>query len=221
MGAQVTQDPIVIVFGRRGCGKTHLARRIAQHQARVVAWDFIGDEYGPMANYYDGDLEGFAQFLELTKGRKFAAARYIPAEDVAGEFEKFCRLLLKTENFVVVVEEAAEVCQAGHLPPGFGRLVRQGRHAGLGLLATTQRLSEVSRTLTALADVFVGFSTTEPRDLAALSERTTPEFAERVKSLPVHEFLVWDVRTQAAHCDSDQLLTVWGAPIIWANQALS
>ncbi len=214
----MTQHPIAIIFGRRGCGKTFLARCLAQHQARVVAWDFIGDEYEPMANYFDGDLEGFAKFLELVRGKEFAAARYIPAEDVGAEFEVFCRLLVRGENFVVVVEEAAEVCQAGHLPPGFGRLVRQGRHAGLGVLATTQRLSEVSRTLTALADVFVGFSTTEPRDLAALSERTTPEFAERVKTLPPREFLVWDVRTQEAHNDLDQLLSLWGAPVGWAHQ---
>jgi hypothetical protein len=215
--AEMKEYPIVIVFGRRGCGKTFLTRKLAQHQARVCAWDFM-DEYGPMANYFDGDLEGFAYFLEASEGKQFAAARYIPLSDVASEFDEFCRKLWSAGNFVVVIEEAAEVCSAGAMPSGMGRLVRQGRHKGLGILATTQRLSEVSRTLTALASVFVGFSTTEPRDLAALSERTTPEFAEQVKALPAHEFLCWDVRTQEVHSDSDRLLTLWGAPLIWPHQ---
>ncbi len=214
----MSEHPIVLAFGRRSCGKTYLARQIARHQARVVVWDLLGYEYEPMANLYDGDLDGFGRFLDWSRGRTFAAARYVPAEDVAGEFDGFCRALWSAGDFLVVVEEAAEVCQASYLPAAFGRVIRQGRHNGLGVLATTQRIAEVSRTLTALADVFVGFSTAEPRDLSALQERTTAEYVEHVKVLPPHQWLAWDVANREEHADLDRLLALWGAPAVWPHR---
>lgn len=206
--------PALLLFGRRGQGKSFLARKLMRHQARVSVWDLM-NEHAPMANFYEGDLSGFENFLAASRGKRFAAARYIPTEDVAEEFNGFCRAAFRAGNFVVVVEEAAEICSPSNLPPAFGRVIRQGRHQGLGLLATTQRLAEVSRTLTSQTDVFVGFSTTEPRDLDELRKRTSAEYVEKVRALPPHQWLAWDAREQAEHTDLVRLLATWGAPSKW------
>jgi DNA helicase HerA-like ATPase len=210
----VSQAPICGVFGKRGVGKTSLSREIAQHQARLVVWDYLG-EYGPLAFRADGNLAAPEEYLRWARGHRFAAARYIPREGTVEEFEAWCTLVYGFHDFVVVVEEAAAVVQASYLPPAFGRIVRQGRHRGLGLLWTTQRLNEVSRTLTALTDVFVGFSTSEPADLLALGARAGRDYAEAVAKLPRFEWLGYDVDTQQTFQDVERLKSLWGAPKTW------
>ena len=215
----MNQAPICGLFGRRGVGKTSLARKIAHHQARVLVWDYIG-EYGPLAFRSEGNLRALVAYLSQARSQQFAAARYIPRTGDVEEFEAFCRIAYGFRNCVLVVEEAAAVCQASYLPPEFGRIVRQGRHRGLGLLWCTQRLNEVSRTLTSLTDVWAGFSLSEPADLMALAQRCGREYAEQVAKLPRFEWLGYNVDDQALFTNKARLLGLWGAPRVWANELL-
>jgi DNA helicase HerA-like ATPase len=210
----MNQSKVCGLFGRRGTGKTTLAREVARHQARLIVWDYLG-EYGPLAFRSEGNLAALSEYLQWARGQQFAAARYIPREGTVEEFEEWCAVAYGFRDFVVVVEEAAAVCQASYLSPAFGRIVRQGRHRGLGLLWTTQRLNEVSRTLTGLTDVWAGFSTSEPNDLAALAQRAGRDYAERVSRLPRFEFLGFDVDTQQVFEDRERLMALWGAPGRW------
>jgi DNA helicase HerA-like ATPase len=206
----MAQAPVVACFGRRGVGKTTLARMIARHQSRLVVWDYLG-EYGPLA-FRTSDTEALAEYLVWARARKFAAARYIPSEGTVEEFESFCAVVYRSSNLLVVVEEAAAVCSASYLPPAFGRIVRQGRHRGLGLLWCTQRLAEVSRTLTSLTDVWAGFSLSEPADLQALAQRCGREYADKVASLPRFDWIGYDVDSQETFTGVERLKTLWGAP---------
>ncbi len=208
------QAPICGLFGRRGTGKTTLAREIARHQARIVVWDYLG-EHGPLAFRSPGSVEGLREYLDWARGQTFAACRFIPATGEVEEFEQVCALLWRYENFVFLVEEAAAVTQPSYLPPMAGRLVRQGRHKGIGLLWTTQRLAEVSRTLTALTDVWAGFNSSEPGDLQALAARAGRDYAERISELPRFEWLGYDVDTQETFSDVERLKALWGAPPTW------
>jgi hypothetical protein len=209
------QSPIVGLFGRRGTGKTTLARKIARHQARLLVWDYIG-EHGPLAYRVEsGSPEDLRPYMEWAIGQEFAAVRYVPQTGELAEFEAFCAIAYQSRNFVVLVEEVAAVCQASYLPPQFGRLIRQGRHRALGLLWTTQRLNEVSRTLTALTDIFAGFATSEPSDLLALGARAGRDYAEQIARLPRYSWLGYDVDSQATFTDEARLLALWGAPAKW------
>ncbi len=216
----MNQSPICGLFGRRGVGKTTLARAIARHQARVVVWDALGYEYGPLAfRVSNGNPESLREYLDWARGQQFAAVRYCPHSggdrELREEFEHVCRVLWRYENFVFVVEEVAALCDPSNLPPEFGRLVRQGRHKRIGLLWTTQRLNEVSRTLTGLTDVWAGFSLAEPADLLALAQRCGQDYAGRIEGLPRYEWLGWDVDTRETFEDEARLLALWGAPKAW------
>ena len=206
----MNQAPVVACFGRRGVGKTTLARTIARHQARLVAWDYLS-EYGPLA-FRTSDTEALAEYLGWARGRKFAAARFIPDKGTVEEFESFCSVVYRSSDMLVVVEEAAAVCQASYLPPAFGRIVRQGRHRGLGLLWCSQRLNEVSRTLTSLTDLWAGFSLSEPSDLQALAQRCGREYADKVAALPRFQWVGYNVDSQGTFTGAERLKTLWGAP---------
>ena len=215
----MNNSPVCACFGRRGTGKSTLVKAILRHQARVVVWDFLG-EHGPLACSVHGPA-ALEEYLDWAKGQKFAAVRYVPEVGDVEEFESFCAVLWQFKDFVVVVEEAAAICQAAYLPPSFGRCVRQGRHRGLGLLWTTQRLNEVSRTLTALTDYWAGFATSEPNDLQALVQRCGREYAEEVARLPRFEWLGYDVDSQETFRDRERLMALWGAPASWDHSVAS
>ena len=57
-------------------------------------------------------------------------------------------------------------------------------------------MAEVSRTLTAMTDVFILFATTEPRDLDAILDRCGDQLAEKVSRLGLHDCIGWDVITR-------------------------
>lgn len=212
----MSQAPVCGLFGRRGVGKSTLAREIARHQARLLVWDYIG-EYGPLAFRAEGNLQDLSAYLNQSRGQRFFAARYIPRVGDVEEFEAFCRTAYACRDTVIVVEEVAAVCSASYLPPNFGKIVRMGRHRGLGLLWCTQRLNEVSRTLTSLTDVWAGFSLSEPADLMALAQRCGREYAEHVAKLPRFEWLGYNVDDQTTFTEKTRLLRLWGAPLVWAN----
>jgi hypothetical protein len=50
----------------------------------------------------------------------------------------------------------------------------------------------VSKTLTALTDIWILFSQVEPRDLTAIADRCGREVADRVAALGLHDFFFFD-----------------------------
>jgi len=97
------------LFGRRGVGKSTLARQIARHQARLLVWDYIG-EYGPLAFRSEGNLQALVSYLREGHRQPFFAVRYIPRTGEVEEFEAFCRIAYGCRNTLIVVEEAAAIC---------------------------------------------------------------------------------------------------------------
>jgi hypothetical protein len=83
-------------------------------------------EYGPLAFRSEGNLDALETYLKWASKQPFWATRFIPRTGDVEEFERFSALAFRHENYLLVVEEAAAVTQAGYLPPNFGRIVRPG-----------------------------------------------------------------------------------------------
>jgi len=181
---------IVGIAGRRGSGKSTIARKILERCERLLIYDAMG-EHGWIPNLLESfeDLERFFGWVSL---REKFAGRYVPHGDLVGEFSEFAWLVYEQGDLMLGVEEIPMLCSPGALPPDLDRLVRLGRHKGVSIVYTAQRLTEVARRLTAATDVFVMFSNTEPRDLAGLSERCGTAVARRVAALSRHGYLIWD-----------------------------
>jgi hypothetical protein len=185
------QNRIVGVIGRKGSGKSTTSRELISCRDRVVIFDLLCEYASP--NVFT-DYDEFLGYLDRhPRSRMHCAYRPIDErpEDV---FEDVCNAVYDAGALCFVVEEAARFCGPGHLPSGFDRVIRLGRHRAIDTVWITQRASEVSRTLTAMTDVFLFIgASTEPRDLNAIAERCGQDVALKVQGLGLHGRLIYDV----------------------------
>jgi len=188
MGAEAV---IVGIAGRRGSGKSTMARRLLERCHRLVIWDPMA-EHSWCPNRLSS-LVRLERFLAWADPQDSFAARYVPEQaDLVEEFEDVCELVFDYGRLVFGVEEVAMLCTPGALPGQFDRLVRLGRHERVSMVWTAQRMVEVARRLTAATDYFVLFSHTEPRDLDGIAERCGAGVARQVAELPRHGRVVWN-----------------------------
>jgi hypothetical protein len=185
------QNRITASLGRKGAGKSRMLRELLEKEPRIVLWDPLS-EHAWCPNRIT-DLARLDSFLYWTRQREKFAARFVPLTTLEDCFDSVCDMVYRRGGLAFGVEEVALISQPNYLPEGFDRLVRLGRHRAVDVLWTSQRAGEVARRLTSATDVFFIFRHTEPRDLAAISERAGSEVADRVSRLGLHEYLVWDV----------------------------
>lgn len=197
------QNRIVGIVGRKGSGKSSMARRVLERCPRILVFDQMG-EHDWIPNTLE--REELDDFLEFANSEQYCAGRIVPEANVAEEFEQLCDSVYDEGNILFGIEEVPMLVSAGHLPEPFARIVRLGRHRKISLLWTAQRPAEVSRTLTAMTDVFILFSTTEPRDLDAIASRCGSDIANKVAALSLHGFLVYDVISRQGLAPTDETL---------------
>jgi hypothetical protein len=197
VGVEVSelQNAIVGIAGRKGSGKSTMARRILERCPRVFVFDPIG-EHTWLPNRFS-DLGEAEECLAWGATQRTFAGSYIPDRMDAGDFEYLCDAIYDYGNLILAIEEVPMLCGPSYLPEGFDRLVRLGRHRRLNVLWSGQRMVEVARRLTAATDLFILFSHTEPRDLDAIAERCGRDVAERVARLGLHDYLAWDAVARA------------------------
>jgi hypothetical protein len=202
------QNRITGIIGRKGAGKSRKAREILQCTPRLFVFDTMGEhEFVPNTCR---DLQEAEEFLAWAEMQGTFAGRFVPDDDIEGTFTVTAQWVYEQGEMLFAVEEIPLLCRPGFLPPELGRLVRLGRHHDVSLLWTAQRAAEVSRTLTAMTDVFILFSNTEPRDLDAIADRCGSEIAIKVSRLPLHGYVVWDVI--ARHELDNRDIDSWAIP---------
>jgi hypothetical protein len=199
------QNKIIGIVGRKGSGKSSRLRELLRYCPCFVAFDPIGEHAQEKVNGFDSPAD-LAEFLKWSREEKTFACAYVPGGDLAEEVEEVSRLVYARGQVCFACEEVPLFTQAGYMPPLFGKLVRTGRHRKVDIVWTAQRAAEVPKTLTALTDIWILFSQTEPRDLSALADRCGREVAERVAGLGLHDYFIWDAVEHDEIEDSPRLL---------------
>ena len=200
------QNRIVGIIGRKGSGKSTKLRELLRHCARWVSFDPMSDHAALAGGNVFETIPALARFLRWSREQSAFAGVYVPQGDPAEEIEEAASLVYARGNLCFVCEEVPLYTQACYIPPLFCRLIRTGRHRHVDVGWTAQRAAEVPKTLTSLTDVWVLFSQTEPKDLAALAERCGRDVADRVAALGPHDFLLWDAVGRRYLADSPRLL---------------
>ena len=199
------QNRIVGVVGRKGSGKSTYVHKLLQYCPRLIVFDVM-DEHAPHGDNSFQKPAELTQFLKWSREQSTFAGFYVPDDDLEEEIEEISRLVYARGHLCFVCEEVPLYTQAGYMPPLFGKLIRTGRHQKIDVCWTAQRAAEAPKTLTALTDVWVLFSQTEPRDLTALADRCGRDVADRVAGLGLHDHFVWDAVSHEEIADSPRLL---------------
>ena len=200
------QNRIVGIVGRKGTGKSSHLHRMLRYCPHFVVFDVMGEHSRQNQINRLESPEHLAHFLKWSRQQERFAAVYVPGGDLEQEIEEVSRLIYARGQLCFACEEVPLYMQAGYMPPLVGKLIRTGRHQQIDIAWTAQRAAEVPKTLTALTDVWVLFSQTEPRDLSALADRCGRDVAERVAGLGLHNYFVWDAVGHEEIEDSPRLL---------------
>jgi hypothetical protein len=204
------QNRIVVVSGFRGSGKTTVAARILQRQPHVIVYDPNEDpaySWVPNTVHEIEGEEGLREFFRwVRREQKLTwAVRYIPEEyegDVGGltsDANEFCRFIFTGHDFWVCFEEVHQIAQTpspSSMPAQLRKLINRGRHREINVVVTGIRYSEISRPITAGANLHIVFHTAEPGDREQLVQRIGTEATDAVANLGPHEAIAFDTFTR-------------------------
>ena len=142
--------PIAAYFGAPGCGKTYAARAAlkAVNPSRLFIFDPAGD-YADQGR----EVSTLADLWTHSAPPVFALV-FRPSPDMKrarAQFSAFCRVAFERGNALVLVDELADVTSPTSSPPGWGLLIRRGRHKSLQVIACAQRPTEVDSRIFSLA----------------------------------------------------------------------
>ena len=174
------KNKILVILGRKGSGKSSLAREIVKKLPRVVILDPL-EEYPAIRCRTIGAL---VSFLEEAHARpRFRVACTFGELE---EYETAVDLCREVGNMWVVMEEVNIFTDCWARDKPYLDLVRFGRHDRVSIILVAQRAAEIPKLFTSQSDAIVSFNQSEPRDLAYLASigHVGAEGASRVAALP-------------------------------------
>jgi len=181
---ELRQNLIITILGRKGSGKTTLAREIIADFPRVITLDSMG-EYGEGSTVVWEFENSVRAILAVSNKKRFRLAlRVFDNKHMLG----LLKMAWEIPDSLVVVEETSLICSPSDLPAELARLIRFGRHRKISQLYIARRPSELPRDLTANSDLIITFQQREPRDLDYLRQSGFDE--RQVYALPLYQIAV-------------------------------
>ncbi len=186
---------VQFMFGKRGTGKSTLAKQQLRRARRLLVFDSLGEYEG-----YGQAIQDTATLVRVLLKFQARPFRLIfqPREltQVRGtreiqEFTHFSKLATACYNTTVLVDEVHLVLNASMPCSAFGTLLRLSRHHNNTVIAVSQRPADVPRIVTSLATQLYVFRLHEPVDLKYMRAIIGPD-AERVPDLPNFRYLRYD-----------------------------
>jgi len=153
---------IITISGKRGYGKTTVAKTIISKLKRVVIYDIM-HEY---------------------------SNSYIPQSGSIDEFNSFLKRYWETGNVFILVDEADQVMPEGRpLCEYANKIINLGRHRNIGMGMVTRRLARLSKTAFSQSQEIILFHHFMPNDINYLKEFITN--AEDLRFLQKYEYKVY------------------------------
>lgn len=184
----------VLILGRRGCGKSYLAKKIQNLWPRRVVIDVL-DEYETTGDnvFAVYSFESFCDRLEFFREKRLKKFTLIykfspETDDFTEEFNHVLRLCWYFGNLQVVIEEIQEFSSPNFLPKWLKNCLLTGRHRNLSVLATSQRPGQVNKTIfSQCSHIFCG-ALIDGNDLKYCANFLN-QSAEKLVTLPDRKFI--------------------------------
>ena len=187
----------IFIMGRRGCGKSYLAKKLQQIWPRRIIIDPTGeytDKSGKAIFKNAIVVHDFSEFgkkiIELEKLKKFVLIFQpgIDTRNFEAEFDEICRVCYYLGNIQMVLEELQLYASTHQIPHWLKQLMLTGRHQNISLLFTSQRPGQINKTVfSQCIHIFCG-SIIEGNDLRYVANFLNQDF-KILTMLPDREFL--------------------------------
>ncbi len=182
---------IILIFGKRGSGKSVLAKKACQDKKRLLIYDTIGE-------YSEGvivsGLDQLRDFWRKVYRGNFRII-YQPA-DPEGDFDSVCRQVALCEDLTFVIEELDRFARPLAMSREFKEIVQRGRHHRIELIGVTQRPHGIDKLLTSQSKQMLIFNTTEPRDIDYFKDVVGYEVVKKIADLQQYQYVVWKDGTE-------------------------
>lgn len=183
------------VFGTTGSGKSNLCAYLQTRFKRRLVVDIMA-EYSPKnfdfvvsspkALFQLFSLISRRQLTEFSTLYRWDATRI---EDDLAEINSIMSISYRLGKHMVVLEEIHSFMKREYMPRWLKAAVTQGRHRGLGILGTSQRPAEVSKTFVSNCAHVYASQFYEPNDLKYFQSMLGSSSTSQLSSLKKHEFL--------------------------------
>ena len=169
---------LTAIFGRRGCGKSTICKALLKSRSRVVVFDPC-DEYSAGRGWVRvTSRKALAEAIakRISKGFKIA---YVPPEGDHIEALHWVAEIIwrageggRNRHITLVIEEANMALPKHALPrdrSAAKRLILQGRHRGIEMIAVTQRPSLLSSDFIGNCATIYAFAVSDVNDVDTIS----------------------------------------------------
>jgi hypothetical protein len=190
------QNEITVILGKKGSGKTFLAKRQVTDCRRLICYDPM-HQFGDIGVCVSQFPDLVAYVIANRRGRFRVVYQPEIAPDaqgdiVRGEFVRVCDLVNRMVNVYFLVDEIDNCLPPRDKENGFFKnMIQRGRHAAVSLVATTIRYTDTQRNLTAQADKIVCFHTHEPSDVKYF-RAYFGKLADELPTLPPYHFIMYE-----------------------------
>lgn len=184
----MTEKKIILIFGKRGTGKSYLATKLIEAERRLLVFDTLS-EYETGVLFDAEEVEAFRDFWRRTYRGNFRLVYRPLRPDV--EIEEMAGLVFALGNMTFLVEEIDCYCTSFQISEAFAHIIQRGRHKNITLIGVTQRPFGIHRLLTSQAKEIYIFGTNEPRDRDYLKALLGHEIEPKLDALEQYQYLHW------------------------------
>jgi len=182
---------LTIWFGRRGSGKTTSIRAtIPEMKKPVIVLDVLGNYTGYQSNGKDWiDVDNATSALialrnYIEKPDENSGIIVIQTGNIDTAMDFMCSALWKIHGGTLVCDEGDAITISDS--PCFDEAIRYGRNHGIDMVFGCRRPAEITKNVTAGADIIYIFNTHEPRDIEYYCDLLGDTLAYRIAALPPH-----------------------------------
>ena len=183
------EKKIILIFGRRGSGKSYLAKKLIQSEPRFLIYDTMS-EYKEGVVFDSEQHQYFLIFWKHVYRLPCYKIIYRPLQPLK-QIEAISQLVFAVGDLCFLVEEIETYCSAWQLADSFAAIIQRGRHKNISLIGIAHRPNNINRLLTSQAKEIYVFSTKEPRDIEYLKQLLGQEIEEKLMNLEQYQYVKW------------------------------